>query len=175
MAKDALGHGSEQRGGPQAPDAAHQTGVNLVGHKAVSLPPESSTSRELRLFADNNANLARLSLQPIRDNLGKKMDKGVYDPQKAETLWGYHADRAAQAYVKEHGSPGDKWHAMFPPQVRREAAAHWQADEAPDIKSGSSRSSQARDSYGRTDADLKRDYGGPVRHFSVDPKTGRTK
>ena len=143
MAKDALGHGSDTRGGPQAPDAAHQTGVSLVGKHAVSLPPESATSRELRLFADNNGGLVRQSLQPIRDNLGKKMDKGVYDPQKAEKLWGYHADRAAQAYVKEHGSPGDKWHAMFPPHVRKEAAAHWEHNERDDIKSGSARTYKA--------------------------------
>ena len=47
-----------------------------------ALPPESSASRELRLFADNDAQLHRSSMQPIRDNLGKKMDKGVYDKDK---------------------------------------------------------------------------------------------
>jgi hypothetical protein len=157
MAKDAGGHGSESRGGsgnnPQydrmqafvgkgknggggsaftreAP--ARGVGVNQIGQ-------ESATSRELRLYADNNADLNRQSTQPIRDNLGKKMDKGVYDSEKATKLWGYHADRAAQAYTKEFGSPGDKWHQQFSPADRREAAAHWEHDERGDIKSGSSR------------------------------------
>ena len=97
--KDAKGHGSDARG-------AHAGGVEQVGTLPMkpALPPESSASRELRLFADNDAQLHRLSMQPIRDNLGKKMDKGVYDPQKAQMLWKYHADRAAQAYGEQHGS-----------------------------------------------------------------------
>lgn len=110
--KDAKGHGSD-------PHGAHSTGVNEVGQ-------ESSTSRELRMFADNNADLNRQSFQPVMSNLGKRADKGVYDPSKAEKLWGYHADRAAQAYTKQFGSAGDKWHQMFPPAVRREAASHWE-------------------------------------------------
>lgn len=123
--KDALGHGSDPRG-------AHSVGVQSVGQ-------ESTTSRELRLFADNDRDLHRQSLQPIRDNLGKKMDKGSYDPSKAEKLWGYHADRAAQAYHGQYGSADTPWHKMFPPSVRREAASHWERDERSDIKSGSSR------------------------------------
>ena len=132
--KDAKGHGSDARG-------AHAGGVEQVGTLPMkpALPPESSASRELRLFADNDAQLHRLSMQPIRDNLGKKMDKGVYDPQKAQTLWKYHADRAAQAYGEQHGSGASSGKQMFSPDVRREAAAHWEADERDDIKSGSSR------------------------------------
>ena len=128
MAKDAKGHGSD----------AHSAGVQQVGQPTTTkvLPPESNESRELRLFADNDADLHRQSLQPIRDNLGKKMDKGVYDPQKAQTLWGYHADRAAQSYGKQFGGNGKQ---IFSPSVRREAATHWEADERDDIKSGSSR------------------------------------
>lgn len=123
--KDAKGHGSDARG-------THSTGVNEIGQ-------ESSQSRDLRLFADNDRDLNRQSTQPIRDNLGKKMDKGSYDPSKAEKLWGYHADRAAQAYHKQFGSPGQVWHQAFPTSVRREAAGHWERSERSDIKSGSSR------------------------------------
>jgi hypothetical protein len=121
--------------------AAHQAGVQQVGTAPNKvLPKESTDSRELRLFADNNADLYRQSMQPIRDNLGKKMDKGVYDPAKAATLWKYHADRAAQAYTKQIGSDGPHGsHGNFSPAVRREAAQHWEADERDDIKSGSSR------------------------------------
>jgi hypothetical protein len=152
--KDAKGHGSEARGGGGAgnlsdiqghgsdPRGMHSQGVQQVGTQPKVLPKESTDSRELRLFADNHADLSRQSLQPIRDNLGKKMDKGVYDPEKAATLWKYHADRAAQAYTKEFGSASNNVHGShgnFSPAVRREAAQHWEADERDDIKSGSSR------------------------------------
>jgi hypothetical protein len=120
--KDAKGHGSDPRG-------AHAAGINAIGQ-------ESTTSRELRLFADNDGNLHRQSFVPVVNNLSKKMDKGVYDPAKAEKLWQYHADRAAQAYTKQFGSGGQKWHQMFGPEVRREAAKHWQSEIGPRIKGG---------------------------------------
>lgn len=152
--KDAKGHGSDAKGGSGEstyntktgrvdPPAAHTAGTNQVGQAPLTPPPESTDSRELRLFADNDADLHRQSLQPIRDNLGKKMDKGTYDPKQAQKLWGYHADRAAQAYSKQFGSSDTKWHDMFPPAVRKEAAARWEADERDDIKSGSSRTYKA--------------------------------
>lgn len=165
--KDAKGHGSEKHGGgaqtpvqaenapfksrlpgphfldPNDPRGAHSQGVQQVGAQPKVLPKEGTDSRELRLFADNNADLNRQSMQPIRDNLGKKMDKGVYDSAKAATLWKYHADRAAQAYTKQFGSGGPHGsHGSFSPDVRREAATHWEADQRGDIKSGSSRSAK---------------------------------
>lgn len=157
--KDAKGHGSDSHGGSAAGDiaarlglrpqvagavvrGAHSQGVDQVGSQPKVLPKEGNESRELRLFADNDANLSRQSLQPIRDNLGKKMDKGVYDPEKAATLWKYHADRAAQAYTKQFGGDGNGSHGSFSPAVRREAATHWEADERSDIKSGSSRTAK---------------------------------
>ena len=152
--KDAKGHGSDAHGGVTVgnnnPEGkftnlvpAHSQGVDQVGAQPKVLPKESTDSRELRLFADNNADLNRQSMQPIRDNLGRKMDKGVYDPEKAATLWKYHADRAAQEYIKQFGSGGPHGsHGSFSPDVRREAATHWEADQRGDIKSGSSRSAK---------------------------------
>lgn len=143
--KDAKGHGSDSKGGspgynggngPKVPTPAHATGVTQVGQQPMT---ESNQSRELRLFADNDANLHRQSMQPVRDNLGKKMDKGTYDPQKAEVLWKYHADRAAQAYGEQHGDGRGDGKKIFSPAVRREAAGHWEREERDDIKSGSSR------------------------------------
>lgn len=130
--KDAKGHGSDGRGGA----AAHAQGVAQVGKVPMTLPPESPQSRQLRMFADNDGDLHRQSFQPIVSNLDKKMGKGVYDSSKAATLWGYHADRAAQAYTKQFGDSGQKWHQAFSPAVRKEAAAHWEADEAPRIRGG---------------------------------------
>lgn len=123
MAKDAKGHGSD----------AHSSGVAEVGKQPLQ-PAESHQSQELRLFGDNDSNLYHQSFVPVVNNLGKKMDKGVYDPQKATTLWGYHADRAAQSYAKQMG--GAPWHQQFPPAVRREAAAAWERQTAPAIKRG---------------------------------------
>lgn len=110
--KDAKGHGSD-------PHGAHSEGIQNI---------ESHHSSNLRTFANNDSNLNRQSFQPVMSNLDKKSDKGIYDPQKAEKLWGYHADRAAQAYHKQFGSPGSTWHSMFPPAVRREAAGHWERE-----------------------------------------------
>lgn len=87
---------------------------------------DESQAHELRLHADNDSHLYHSSHQPIMANLAKKMKKGTYDSTKATKLWGYHADRAAQSYHKEHGSPGTKWHQMFPPSVRKLAAKSWE-------------------------------------------------
>lgn len=133
MAKDAKGHGSDARGGgggAQAP--AHQGGVNQVGQ-------ESDASRDLRMYGDNDSDLYRQSYTPIVNNLGQKMDKGVYDSSSAATLWGYHADRVAQAlgkYNNQSGNDSRPWHQQFPTSVRREAAANWEREERPNIASG---------------------------------------
>lgn len=111
----------------RASNGSHQEGVN----KAVP----SAAAQELKLYADNHSDLYRQSFQPIVSNLGKKMDKGTYDPDKAEKLWGYHADRAAQAYAKEFGG-GQKWHQMFTPSDRRQAAHAFETDNRERIRSG---------------------------------------
>ena len=49
------------------------------------------------------------------------------------------ADQPVVRDAKQFGSADQPWHQMFSPTVRREAAAHWEADERDDIKSGSSR------------------------------------
>jgi hypothetical protein len=126
--KDAKGHGSDARG-------AHAAGVEQVGQQPLR-QPESPESRELRLFADNDADLHRQSEVPVLQNLGQKMDKGAYDPAKATTLWGYHADRAAQSYVKQFGGATGAGRQTFTPAVRREAAANWEQDHRDSLKSG---------------------------------------
>jgi hypothetical protein len=63
-------------------------------------------------------------------NLQRKVAKGNYDHEKAKKLWGYHADRAAQSYAKEHGD-GTPWHKMFSKADRKKAAEHF-ADSAKD-------------------------------------------
>lgn len=87
----------------------------------------SDAAHELVLHADNHAQLHHSSHQPIIKNLKKKAKSGKYDSEKAKKLWGYHADRAAQTYHKEHGDKHTKWHHMFSTSDRKQAAAHWEA------------------------------------------------
>jgi hypothetical protein len=87
----------------------------------------SAEAKELALHADNTEHLYKSSHIPIVKNLQKKMKKGQYDQGKARKLWAYHADRAAQSYAKEHGTPSVPWHKMFTPEHRKEAAAHFES------------------------------------------------
>lgn len=59
--------------------------------------------RELKLYEENNSKLYFNSKVPIYKNLDKKKEKGVYDSQKAEKLFKYHADKSAKSYEKEYG------------------------------------------------------------------------
>jgi hypothetical protein len=87
----------------------------------------SGLAKELVLHADNDEHLYKSSHIPIVKNLQKKMAKGQYDQEKARKLWGYHADRAAQSYHKEHESHDSKWHETFPVPTRKEAAHHFES------------------------------------------------
>lgn len=97
----------------------------------------SQQAKDLILHGDNTSHLYHTSTVPIRKNLNKKIAKGVYDHTKAKKLWGYHADRAAQSYTKEHGHAGQKWHELFSTKHRRQAASHWADEHHESIMSGS--------------------------------------
>jgi len=86
----------------------------------------SDAAHELVLHADNDSHLYHSSHLPIVKNLHKKMKKGIYNPEKAKKLWGYHADRAAQNYHKHYGDKSQPWHKMFTTADRKQAAAHWE-------------------------------------------------
>lgn len=78
-------------------------------------------ARELHLYCENDGDLYRQQVEPIRKNLRKKMEKGIYDHEKAKKLWMYLADNCARKYVKEFGG-GMPWHKMFSTADRREVA-----------------------------------------------------
>jgi hypothetical protein len=96
----------------------------------------SDDAKELVLHADNESHLHHSSEMPIKRNLSAKFRKGKYDHEKAPKLWAYHADRAAQSYSKQHGTPDQPWHKMFSPGVRKEAAKHWADRHHDDMKAG---------------------------------------
>jgi hypothetical protein len=93
---------------------------------------EHTAAHELVMYADNDSQLYKSSHQPIIANLKKKVKKGTYDHDKATKLWGYHADRAAQKYAKEHGD-GTPWHKMFTPSDRKNAAKFFAHDNKAEI------------------------------------------
>ena len=96
-----------------------------LGRKVMKLGEElSHGARELTLHADNDSQLHRSSHQPIIKNLQRKHAKGAYDHDKATKLWGYHANRAAKSYEKQHGG-------KFSVADRKAAASHF-ADSARD-------------------------------------------
>lgn len=78
---------------------------------------EDIAARELSLYADNTEPLYRQRMA-IAKNLATKKAKGVYDREKSLVAWGYLAKAAARAYVKEMGTPGEKWNVTFNKESR---------------------------------------------------------
>jgi hypothetical protein len=97
----------------------------------IALAGLSEPARKLVMHADNDEALHRQSHVPIVANLAKKAKKGVYDPEKARKLWGYHAERAAQSLHKKDKMSGT-WHQHFSTAARKEAAAHFEKANRPD-------------------------------------------
>jgi nuclear transport factor 2 (NTF2) superfamily protein len=96
----------------------------------------SHEAKELVLHGDNDGRLEQVSKMPVQRNLSKKYAKGDYKSDLAKKLWGYHADRCAMNYCKEFGGKDDKWHKMFTPAHRKEAAAHWESMHKDELKEG---------------------------------------
>ncbi len=119
--KDAKGHGSDPRGG-----AAHQQGVQQVGAQPATLPPESPTSRELRLFADNDASEKRGggSFQDVA--LGHQLNiarKTVKMPAAILGVMGGMTAEQAHSLIQQHGSAADKKMAADYAQIPDHTAA----------------------------------------------------
>lgn len=132
--RNKLGHAPDES--PQFQYDMSKKHYHKLSEETLTEDMMSHEAHELVLHGDNTEHLYRQSHQPIMDNLRKKMKKGTYDPHKAKKLWGYHADRAAQDYHREHGSKDTPWHKMFTPKHRQEAAAHWEAANRGDLKEG---------------------------------------
>lgn len=80
-------------------------------------------ARELALFAENDGDLYRTSVQPIIANLARKVAAGTYDAGKAVALWRYAADSAAQRYTRAFSTPGPNGSfGCFDPATRQAVA-----------------------------------------------------
>ncbi len=84
----------------------------------------SYEARELVLYTENTERLHGI-LMAIFRGLAKKRDAGVYDERKAPAAFLPLLELCAQAYIRENGSPEDKWFQTFSPIARREAAAEF--------------------------------------------------
>lgn len=82
---------------------------------------DESVAAELILYSDNDGALYRQKKEIIK-NLTKKFEKGTYSHSLAPKIWMYWVESSAKKYVKEFGSPGDKWFEMFTVPVRKIAA-----------------------------------------------------
>jgi len=85
-------------------------------------------ARELHLYCENDGDIYRQRIEPIRKNLVRRLKKGTYDHEKSKKLWMYVVDACAKKYSKEFGSefisdrPGVPWHKMFSVDDRKEVA-----------------------------------------------------
>jgi len=81
----------------------------------------TDAAQELYLYALNDERLYTHQREHIEANLEKKFAKGIYDREKAVTMWKYFADNAAKRFHEEFCNSG-KWYNTFPTQDRLEMA-----------------------------------------------------
>ena len=97
---------------------------------------DSNAVNELDSYIMNNEDLYRRRFMPIISNIRRKLNKNVYDHEKAQKLWMYLIDDAAKEYVKEFGSTQDDVATMFPKETRQEVAKIISDRELENIKAG---------------------------------------
>lgn len=110
----------------------------LGGQRTVRRPSlrGASEQRELVLFIENDGDLYRQQMQPIRKNLATKMAKGVYDRTKAEKLWMYLVENGAKKYAKDFSADGLPWNKLFSMEDRRHVARELNDDFIANQKHG---------------------------------------
>jgi hypothetical protein len=102
----------------------------------ISEAIDSDAVNELDSYINNNEDLYRRRFMPIISNIKRKIAKGVYDHEKAQTLWMYLVDDAAKAYVQEHGSVDQDVKDVFPKETRQQVARIISDRELENIKQG---------------------------------------
>ena len=95
---------------------------------------DEDSIRELELYIENNGDLYRMQYEPIMRNLTNKWDKGIYDHDKAKTLFKYLADTGAKMYGKEHSN--NDGFKIFSPAVRRAVAGNLADNWQEELKAG---------------------------------------
>jgi hypothetical protein len=96
---------------------------------------DSTAVNELDIYINNNEELYRKQFMPIISNLKRKLNKGIYNHDKAQKLWMYLIDNGAKEYVKEFES-GKDVKDIFPKDLRLELAKIMADRELENIKQG---------------------------------------
>lgn len=123
-------------GHPTAAQARKKTKGAKAAHEAAFAPAsvpaalrnngrasvaDDAAARELVLYAENDGRLYTQMVQPIMQNLARKLAAGRFDRDLAVKGMGHLADAAAKAYTKEMG--GGSGFGAFSAATRRRAAA----------------------------------------------------
>jgi hypothetical protein len=99
-----------------------RTKVITKPQNIIAIPFDEHAVRELELFIDNDYNLYKQMIQTIQRNQLKKMNNGTWDSELSIKQFKNLADEGAKRYIKQHGSPGEKWYITFPVSERLEVA-----------------------------------------------------
>ena len=102
----------------------------------MSFETDESLASELALFTENDGDIYRSQTLSVLKNLASKKASGKYDRDRAVQAFMYLAETGAKEYIRQHGSPGDIWHQMFPTNVRRAAAVKWRDEFEEEFKLG---------------------------------------
>lgn len=87
-----------------------------------------AAQQELELFAENDGDLYRQMVVPIRKNLVNKMANGTYVHARGVDGFMHFIDEAARRYTKQFGTSGDTMSTSFKKLDRRVVAERF-ADE----------------------------------------------
>lgn len=86
---------------------------------------DADAARELKIFAENDADLYRQKTTPIVRNLRTKQARGVYDHERAVDAFMYLAEAGARKYAREFSTGEHEWSKMFPRDVRLAVSREW--------------------------------------------------
>lgn len=148
-------------------------GTQSLVYKSDGVDEAHNTDNELQelvLFADSDGDLYKRSTVPILKNLSRRWVKGQYDHDLATKLWKYHADRAAQEYARQYGSPNVKWDQMFSVPVRMAAARHWANEWKNELEASNLHEDNIVDEVGMNMMKFKKAFKGTGPEGSGDPR-----
>lgn len=129
LATQDMGGIAKRLGHPGEGERIQEEGFSLAFGEPTHFEPNRGTvddaaAEELHLYLTNDGSLYGPNSMGamIERRYEKLWKKGLFDEAKAVKGYMYLVDEAAKRYVKDHGSPGDKWHEMFNKPTRQRVA-----------------------------------------------------
>ena len=86
------------------------------------------TATELLVYAANDADIYKSRVEPITKNLQRKIERGIFDQEKAVKLVMYLMDDVAKKYAKVYCDIYTPWYKVFTVSDRKIAAEMWVDD-----------------------------------------------